>query len=137
MERLSERLQLATKALNTFQEVILITNPSTIERDAAIQRFEFSFEACWKVAKQYLYDIEGLDIASPKGALRAIREVGIFSDEETMLSLRMADDRNLTVHTYNEDLAVEIFERIPSYYQLLHAMIERLYRRINEKRGFQ
>jgi len=32
------------KALNAFNEVLLIANPTNIERDAAIQRFEFSFE---------------------------------------------------------------------------------------------
>lgn len=119
MDRLMERMKMATKALNAFHEVLLIKHSSTIVRDAAIQRFEFSFEACWKAAKQYLYDVEGLDVGSPKGVIRSCREVGIFSDEETVLALKMVDDRNLTVHTYNEELANEIFKNLPRYFYKL------------------
>lgn len=121
-----ERLENADKALNAFHELALITEPSAIERDAAIQRFEFSFEACWKASKQYLYIVEGIDIGSPKGVIRSSREVGLFSDEETILGLNMVDQRNLTVHTYNEELAVEIFKGLPHYYQLLRNWMDRL-----------
>ncbi|PLR82978.1 nucleotidyltransferase [Bacillus canaveralius] len=126
MERLLERLQLANKALKAFHEVIQIETPSSIERDAAIQRFEFSFEACWKAGKQFLYDIEGLDIGSPKGVMRSFHEVGTFSEEETILSLKMVDDRNLTVHTYNEELSIEIFGKLPKYYSLMRNWIDQL-----------
>ncbi|WP_449355550.1 HI0074 family nucleotidyltransferase substrate-binding subunit [Virgibacillus natechei] len=129
MERLHERLQSSENALDTFQEIIDIKNPSTIERDAGIQRFEYSFESCWKAAKQYLYDIEGLDIGSPKGVLRSFREIGLLSEDETVLGLRMVNDRNMTVHTYNEELAVEIFGNLPQYYQFLRDWVERM----NEK----
>ncbi|MGG3989346.1 HI0074 family nucleotidyltransferase substrate-binding subunit [Bacillus smithii] len=126
MERLHERLELANKALNSFHEVLQIEKPSSIERDAAIQRFEFSFEACWKAGKQFLYDIEGLDMGSPKGVIRCFREVGILSDDETVLGLKMVDDRNLTVHTYNEELSIEIFKKLPQYYRLLRNWMDRL-----------
>jgi nucleotidyltransferase substrate binding protein (TIGR01987 family) len=126
MERLLERLQLANKALKAFHEVLQIDIPSSIERDAAIQRFEFSFEACWKAGKQFLFDIEGLDIGSPKGVIRSFREIGIFSEDETVLGLKMVDDRNLTVHTYNEELAIEIFKKLPKYYELLHKLMDRI-----------
>ena len=126
MERLYQRLQSAERALDAFYELVEIENPTTIERDAAIQRFEFSFEACWKTAKQFLYDIEGIDIGSPKGVIRSIREVGILSEEETILGLHMVDHRNLTVHTYNEDLANEIFNNLPRYYFLLRNWMDQL-----------
>src|SRR5699024_9361964 len=112
MERLFERLHLANNALNRFGELAEIEKPSTIERDAALQRFEFSLEACWRAGKQFLIDVEGLDIGSPKGVVRSTREVGIFSEEETILALHMIDDRNRTVHTYNEKLAMEIFRNL-------------------------
>lgn len=112
MERLRKRIETAGRALEAFEEVMKINNPSSIERDAAIQRFEFTFEAMWKAAKQMLYDIEGIDIGSPKGVIRACREIGIFNDEQCTSALRMVDDRNLTVHTYNEALAAEIYERL-------------------------
>ena len=44
MERLTERLAMARRALSTLQEVTRLEHPSRIERDAAIQRFEYTCE---------------------------------------------------------------------------------------------
>ena len=38
----------------------------------------------------------------------------------------MADDRNLTVHTYNEELALRIFAELGRYAALLARWIEAL-----------
>lgn len=126
MERLRERMTVANKALTAFSVVMAIEHPSAIERDAAIQRFEFTFETTWKAAKQMLFDIDGIDVASPKGVIRSCREVGLFDDEETIQALRMVDDRNLTVHTYDEALAMEIYERLKHHLGLLRAWLERI-----------
>lgn len=55
MDRLNERLRVAKSALSRLEEVVSIDSPSLIERDATIQRFEFTFEALWKAAKEYLH----------------------------------------------------------------------------------
>lgn len=130
MERLRQRLELANKALETLNEVLQIGSPSTIERDASIQRFQYSFEALWKLAKQYLREIEGVDLGSPKGVIRTCREVGLFNDEETIVALEMVDDRNLTVHTYNEELAEEIYNKLNKYNVLMNSLVERITRRM-------
>ena len=51
MERVKERLQIARKALSTLQELTDKQELNTVERDAAIQRFEYTFEAVWKAAQ--------------------------------------------------------------------------------------
>ncbi|QHS23201.1 hypothetical protein GWK91_09675 [Virgibacillus sp. MSP4-1] len=38
----------------------------------------------------------------------------------------MVNDRNLTVHTYNEELAVEIFKQLPDYYELLRKWVSHI-----------
>lgn len=76
MERLQQKIVSASEALKAFREVMSIEDPSDIERDAAIQRFEFTFEALWKAAREMLYVVEGIDQGSPKGVVRACREVG-------------------------------------------------------------
>ena len=53
-----------------------------MERDALIQRFEFSFELLWKCAKEYLYVEEGIDAASPKKVIRCCRELGLLDEGE-------------------------------------------------------
>lgn len=126
MGRSAERIEVAAKALSAFSEVMMIRNPTTIERDAAIQRFEFTFEAVWKAAKEILYEHEGIDAGSPKGVIRSCREVGILTDEQTVTALQMVDDLNLTVHTYNEELAVQIYSRLHSYLIILSVWVTAL-----------
>ena len=116
----SKRFQGAARALARLHEVVSKEKLSEIERDGLIQRFEFWFEIMWKCGKDYLYDREGLDVASPKKVIRCLREVGIFSDVETEQALKMVDDCNLTAHTYDEEMAKELAERIYSYEPLLH-----------------
>lgn len=123
MERLTERLAIARRALSTLQEVTRLEHPSRIERDAAIQRFEYTCEAVWKAAQRYLQEVEGVSVGSPKGSLRASRDVGLLTDEQTVTGLEMIDDRNLTVHTYNEAVAEEIYSGLSSYAELLDAWL--------------
>lgn len=126
MERLTLALQRAEQALSSLQSVMQIRNPSEIERDAAMQRFKFTFEAMWKAARHYLREIEGIDVGSPKGVIRACREGTLFNEEETEHALEMADDRNLTSHTYDRALAAEIFERLSGHTTLMSTWLERM-----------
>ena len=45
MEQLKQKVKSAQKALKTLVEVLGLRSPTTVERDAAIQRFEYTFEA--------------------------------------------------------------------------------------------
>lgn len=118
MERLEERLTVARRAWVTLAEVLREPR-SPIIRDASIQRFEYTFEAIWKAAQLYLREIESLDVGSPKAAIRASLQTGLLSEKDAREALAMADDRNLTVHTYNEDLADQIYSRLAPYSHLL------------------
>lgn len=100
MERLKERLAIARRALSTLQELLYLEAPSRVERDAAIQRFEYTTEALWKAAQRYLQEVEGISVGSPKGSIRSSWDVGLLTDEQAVIGLEMIDDRNLTVHTY-------------------------------------
>ena len=135
MDRLIERLKDAHSALSRLRKVLSIEAPSSIERDATIQRFKFTFEALWKGVKEYLYTIEGLDVPSPKGVIRSCRELGILDEQEATLALVMADDRNLTVHTYNESLAAQIYSRIKGYSFLMQDWLGELERRVDRNGG--
>ncbi|MGE4343888.1 MAG: HI0074 family nucleotidyltransferase substrate-binding subunit [Geoalkalibacter sp.] len=119
MDRLKERLNVAEKALRSLLDLPLAKNVDDIVRDAAIQRFEYSFEAVWKAAQLYLRETEGLEQGSPKGVVRASLQVGILTDGQARLALELVDDRNLTVHTYNEELAKRIFSHLQSYAELM------------------
>ena len=123
---MTKRFATAARALQKLQEAVTKENLSEMERDGMIQRFEFCFEILWKCGKDYLKDVEGLEAASPKTVIRLLREVKMFTDEETVLALKMADDRNLTAHTYDENLAIELSARIRRYEQFMQEWYRRM-----------
>jgi nucleotidyltransferase substrate binding protein (TIGR01987 family) len=125
MEGVKERIDLAGRAGAALEEALGLP-PSPIVRDAAIQRFEFTFEATWKAARAYLLAVEGVDAASPKAVIRACRRAGLLREDEAAAALAMADDRNLTSHTYDETLAAAIFSRLPGHGSLLRAWVDRM-----------
>jgi nucleotidyltransferase substrate binding protein (TIGR01987 family) len=92
-------------------------------RDAAIQRFEYTFETTWKVLKVYLKEREGIIANSPKSVFREALSVGILDANHTELALEMTDDRNLTSHTYLEQVAQQIFEKLPAYRDLMNQLL--------------
>ncbi len=126
MDRLIQRIVLARSALTRLDELVAITTRTAVERDALVQRFEFSFEAVWKTAQRFLALKESLQIGSPAGVIRGCRDVGLLSDSEAEAALHALDDRNLTVHTYNEELAEEIASRIPAHATLLAVWLARI-----------
>ena len=128
MESMTERMKKAGDALARLHEVAIRDELSDLERDGFIQRFEFCFEILWKCAKDYLRAVEALDDASPKKVIRMSREVGLLTDEETEQALEMANDRNQTSHMYDEQMAIELVERIKGY----DALMQRWYRKMKE-----
>ncbi len=48
-------------------------------------------------------------------------------------ALAMADDRNLTAHTYNEGLAEAIFKRLPGHLATLEAWLGAMQNRLPAK----
>lgn len=121
---MKERLEEAQRAFATLDEIAHVERPSALQRDAALTRFAYTFEAVWKTTRQYLADHEGIDVASPKGCVRAARRVGVLTDEQSEAALVMTDDRNLLVHTYKEPLAVEVFSHLGAHATVLRAWLD-------------
>ena len=130
MERVKELLTQAFQALSTFEKIAGLSKPSDIERDAAIQRFEYTFETAWKAAQVYLADHEFLESASPKGVIRASFKAGLFDERTAGQFMKIANDRNLTVHTYNEELARQLYARLADHAALLRAWLAEIQKRL-------
>lgn len=129
MEKLKLRAETATKALKTLEEIIELPY-STIIRDASIKRFEYSFDIFWKFIKDYLRVREGTECTSPKSCFREAFKVGILSEEETVKTLEMTDDRDLSTHTYDEEALVEIYQQIKDYWYLMDKVCRRVVDRL-------
>ena len=106
-------------ALARLREVL--TYPKTeVVRDAAIQRFEFTFELAWKTAMRVAQK-EGVECApSPRQVIKAALKQGWIADDK--LWLKMLEDRNRTTHIYNEGLPEEIFAHLPGYQTALSGL---------------
>lgn len=98
-------------------------------RDAAIQRFEFTVELAWKSIQKFLAG-EKIVCQSPRSCLQEAFQFGLLDDDEKWLA--MMDDRNLTVHTYNEELAEEIYGRLSGYVPLFEKLFVDLSSRLSD-----
>jgi len=122
LERLKIRYEDAKRAIRTLRD-ILQQPYSIIVRDAAIQRFEYTFEALWKFIKEYLKVKEGIICHSPKSCFREIFTIGMIKEDETIKLLEMTDDRNMTSHTYKEKVAQIIYGKLKDYSELIEDVI--------------
>ncbi|PCJ25116.1 MAG: nucleotidyltransferase [Rickettsiales bacterium] len=77
--------------------------------DASIQRFEYSIELFWKFLKKILQR-EGRPVQLPREILKESFQAHLIDNEQIWIDMLI--DRNQTSHTYNEDLADEIYQRI-------------------------
>ena len=125
MELFLIKFQSAEKALTTLEEA-LHAEYSIFVRDSAIQRFEYTTEALWKCLQSYLKEYEGIIASSPKACMREAKKLKILNDNETELALEMIDDRNLTSHTYHEEVAQMIFKHLRQYSDLMKKILEKL-----------
>lgn len=93
------------KALSSLKEILAQPKDKFIVA-GTIQNFEFTFELAWKAMQRFL-KLKGVDTGSPNQVLRAAHKEGLIDDLE--LWLRFLKNRNLSVHTYNEDVAEEVY----------------------------
>ncbi|HUB05909.1 MAG TPA: nucleotidyltransferase substrate binding protein [Myxococcales bacterium] len=121
---------MALRALASLQPLARLTAPTMVERDAAIHRFEYTSETSWKLAQLFLLREEGVAVGSPKAAVRASLEAGLLDDAAAARALQMVDDRNSTVHTYQEALAQQIFARLAAHSALLAQWIASMQARL-------
>jgi nucleotidyltransferase substrate binding protein (TIGR01987 family) len=82
-----------------------------IVRDSAIQRFEISFELCWKYLKAFLEEEHNAVCTSPRTCFRAAFKNGVLDNDPFWINLTAL--RNYTVHTYSESLADYVYARLP------------------------
>lgn len=75
-------------------------------RDAAIQRFEFTYELAWKTLKSYLATLD-IIVLNPKETLKVAYQQGLLIDAGAWSELHQK--RNLTSHTYDENLAESVY----------------------------
>jgi uncharacterized protein YutE (UPF0331/DUF86 family) len=104
-----------------------------MERDSAILRLIYTFEAVWKACQQLLAEREDIEVASPNTTIRAARRLGWLPDEDAEAAMKINRDRNLAVHMYRGRIGAEIDERLGAHVALLRRWLGALRRAADEE----
>ena len=125
--RWKQRFDNFTRALQTLTEAIELAHQrhlSKLEKQGLIQSFEFTHELGWKVLKDYLEDRGVSGLIGSKDATRSAFQNGLIEDGQAWMDMIKA--RNLTSHTYNQDVAESIEQdTLARFHPAFVAMAER------------
>lgn len=137
MERLDRRLSEAAAALARLDELARKNERSMVERDSAVLRLIFSFEAVWKTCQKLLATLENISAGSPNATIRAARNLGWLSDEDARAAMQLGKERNLAVHMYRDQVGEEIEKHLAAHAVLLHRWLDALCQRAAETDGHE
>jgi hypothetical protein len=127
MERLDRRLAEAAAALAILDELAGKSERTLVERDGAVLRLIYSYEAVWKACQKVLAALENVSAASPNASIRAARALGWLSDEDA--AIKLGQERNLAVHMYRDQVGQQIEGHLAAHAALLRRWLEALQRR--------
>lgn len=113
----------AFQALRRAVELARQRELSELEKQGLVQGFEFTHELAWNVLKDYLEEQGVTGIIGSKNAVRAAFRNGLVEDGEAWMA--MITSRNLSSHTYNQEIADEIVDNVltrfyPAFERMAH-----------------
>jgi len=131
VDELAKRLADAGAALATLDEAVAIGHRSRIERDGAVLRLMYTFEAVWQVCQQLLAEREETATRTANQTIRAAGRLGWLTVSETESIIGVLRDRNLVAHSYRDEIGDEIEGRR----LLAHAAVLRRWLQILRERA--
>ncbi len=106
-----------SEAVRIFEDGYDLIDPiDELLKEGLIQRFEYTHELAWNVMKDY-EEYQGYNnVRGSRDAIRLALQIGIIEDKLWMDTI---EDRNLTSHNYDDEVADEVFTSIvDDYYPL-------------------
>lgn len=114
-------------AQGRLQDPAITAEETEVLKAAVIQNFEFTYELCWKFMKRWL------DVNFSESHTAALSRKQLFRMAIEQRLIEGFDDwvgyhelRNLTSHTYDHEVADEIFEASPGFLQAAKQLYEQL-----------
>ena len=116
------------KQLDNAMVLIAERDLSELEKQGVIQAFEYNYELAWNMIKDF-FEYQGgegvLGIIGSRDAFKLAFKRGLIVNGNTWME--MIKSRQLTSHTYNEDLSIKVLEDIvEKYYPEFVALKETL-----------
>ena len=129
--RWKQRFENFERAFLLLKEVFQkdLAELSDLEKEGAIQRFEYSFELAWKTLKDYLiYSGVAFDQITPRSVIKQAFAAKIIKDGQTWID--MLEQRNLMSHTYDREVFDVVFGSISQRYVIA---LEQVFTWLKEK----
>lgn len=126
-----QRFSNYSKALTQLNDAVELSHTRTLsllEKQGLIQAFEFTHELAWNLLKDYLEYQGNQDIRGSRDAFREAFKVGLIQQGDAWMETVKA--RNITSHTYDENIVQRAFIAITHDYVILfntlHAEFEKI-----------
>jgi len=120
MTKIQSQYEDLQKAFGRLKEAVILPSDVTINQDATIQRFEFTFELAWKLMKTILEE-EGIKVVSPKNVIREGATIGLIDDPQKWFVF--LENKNLSVHTYKEEIAQKVYKSAKEFISFADKLI--------------
>lgn len=118
-----------TQALARLREALKLP-PTRIHIDATIQRFEFTFELCWKLM-QSISTLDAIAAYGPKQSIRAMAQLGHIDSPEGWMTVLNA--RNYATHLYSEGVADEVYAKAKELPALVDGLLSAVEKNLTRK----
>jgi len=115
--RWEQRFSNYTRAFNRLKDAVSLNGErqlSDLEKQGLIQAFEFTHELAWKVIKDYFVEQGNNEITGSRDAVRSAFKNELIIDGEGWM--KMIVSRNMSSHTYDNDIANEIVDDVVNNY---------------------
>lgn len=119
-------------SLQRLGEVVEIykKNPQdTIVRDSLIQRFEFTYSITLKTLRKYFIErafiVDDVNKLSFNEMVRTAMQLNLLKSDLTKWT-EFREMRNLTSHTYDENVALKVSAIVPDFYEEITYLLKEL-----------
>lgn len=132
--RFVQRFNNFLKAFVQFEKAVKLAKSrefSDLEKQGLIQAFEYTHELAWNVLRDFLQADGAKEIYGSKSATREAFKVGLINDGE--IWMEMVEDRNATVHTYNQDVSEKISVKIVKKYFDEFVLFKKKFEKLKEE----
>ncbi len=127
--KFSLKLNNLEAALSNFREALTLEPllfPELVAdniKSGQIQKFEFTIELLWKTVQVFLFEVDGVDVVTPKSVAKEFVEAGYCDYEVYELFIRAINDRNQLSHIYRQEMAESIWQRLPEYILMVEQIV--------------
>lgn len=110
------------KNVVSYLEEVIEREPTVDNKELTIHRFEMCFELSWKLMYK-IGRLQGRELAnSPRDAIRIAAQIKLIDDPSAWLDY--VEHRNRTTHTYNEEVADQVYEAVRHFPSLVRALLK-------------